>query len=84
MKTPEEQDETAKLKKRIKKLDKALTEVTVSDVMHRAFVIRIRKYTRIGMRGSREILSVKEKLLSLRILNSFLIPNTGNEVSKQN
>ena len=37
VKTPEEQDETVKLKKRIKELEKALTEVTVSDVMHRAY-----------------------------------------------
>lgn len=37
VKTPDEQDEKKELKKRIKELEKALTEVTVSDVMHRAY-----------------------------------------------
>ena len=34
---PDEQDEKEQLKRRIKELEKALTEVTVSDVMHRAY-----------------------------------------------
>ena len=37
VKTPDEQDECKRLKKRIKDLEKALTDVTVSDVMHRAY-----------------------------------------------
>jgi transposase-like protein len=37
VKTPEEQSENERLKKRIKELEKALTDVTVSDVMHRAY-----------------------------------------------
>ena len=37
VKTPEEQDENERLKQRIKELERALTDVTVSDVMHRAY-----------------------------------------------